>query len=100
MNTAGLLPELYVYYRVDAAQAEAALRAFDQAGLGFNGPRLLRREHESPGQQTWMEIHCGAQAQESEAKLAALLAPYISGARHIERFLPLRPAHSPQVKAP
>jgi hypothetical protein len=89
---AEVLLELYVYYRVDAAQAEAALRAFDQAGLGLSGPRLLRREHESTDQQTWMEIHCGAQAQESEARLAAVLAPYISGTRHIERFLPLRPA--------
>jgi hypothetical protein len=91
MSAEGSLPELYVYYRVEAAQAEAAMQAFDQAGLGSSGLRLLRREHEPTVQQTWMEIHCGAAAAETEAKLAAVLAPYISGTRHIERFLPLRP---------
>lgn len=84
--------ELYVYYQVDNANLAAALRAFEQSSVGLIGPRprLLRREEEnSVGQQTWMEIHGGEHAQADEQRLAAALTPYLSGARHVERFLPL-----------
>jgi hypothetical protein len=84
------LPELYVYYKVAEAQAKAALRAFDQAVDGLDSVRLLRREQAETGQETWMEIHCGSNAAHNESRLAAALIPFISGARHIEQFLPLR----------
>lgn len=79
--------ELYVYYKVAPAQAgaiEAVLRAWPQV-------RLLRRAEESGELQTWMEIHTGADAEASARALEALLAPHVTGERHIERFVPTAP---------
>ncbi len=84
--------ELYVYYKVSSAQAGAALQAFDACLAGLTGPRprLMARDELASGLQTWMEIHAGAESAELEQKLAAALAPFISGSRHVERFGPLR----------
>ncbi|MCV2360921.1 DUF4936 family protein [Paucibacter sp. TC2R-5] len=84
--------EIYVYYKVLDANLDAALRAFEQALLGLSGPcpRLLRREGSTTGEQTWMEIHAGANAQADEQRLAVAMSPYLSGIRHSERFSPLR----------
>jgi len=74
--------ELYVYYKVAPAQAEAVkavLRAWPQV-------RLLRRAGEL---ETWMEIHAGPEAEASAQALAALLEQHITGPRHLERFEPV-----------
>ncbi|MDY0745661.1 DUF4936 family protein [Paucibacter sp. R3-3] len=74
--------ELYVYYKVAPAQAraiKAVLQAWPQV-------RLLRRAGEP---ETWMEIHTGPDAEASVQALAALLAPHITGPRHVERFEPV-----------
>ena len=75
-------PELYVYYKVAPAQVAAikpVLQAWPQV-------RLLRRTGEP---ETWMEIHTGPGAEASAQALAALLAPHITGPRHVERFEPV-----------
>ncbi|MEJ6002286.1 DUF4936 family protein [Paucibacter soli] len=89
-------PELYVYYRLLPAQAEAAraqiaaLRLPDGVTL-----RLLQRDADDvkvADMPTWMEIYQGASAQDltlAERAVAAALAPCIEGERHIERFFPL-----------
>ncbi|WP_310383675.1 DUF4936 family protein [Roseateles sp.] len=84
--------EIYVYYKVADANLDAALLAFEQALAGSNGPRprLLRRLESEASPQTWMEIHAGADAQADEQRLAVALTPYLSGARHVERFVALR----------
>lgn len=84
------LPELYVYYKVAEAQVEAALRAYEQALPGLDGLRLLRREPSESGLQTWMEVHNGPEARANEVRLAAVLAPYISGIRQVECFVTLQ----------
>ncbi len=94
--------ELFVYYRVAAAQAVPAgievVRL--QAGLRQRHPglqaRLLRREAAPDGLQTWMEIYAwpdraggvapGLQAEIERA--AEALAPLTAGPRHGEVFEP------------
>jgi hypothetical protein len=84
--------EIYVYYKVDEANLDAALLAFEQASAALSGPRprLLRRQESDAGTQTWMEIHYGADPLAAAQQLSEAMTPYISGARHVERFLPLR----------
>ena len=95
--------ELFVYYRMAAAQAVPARAEVDrlQAGLRERHPglqaRLLRREAAPDGLQTWMEIYAwpdraggvvpGLQAEIERA--AEALAPLIDGARHCEVFEPV-----------
>ena len=80
--------ELYVYYKLDAAQAEAAAQAF-AAAAGTAPVRLLQRADgdSAAGALTWMEIY-PAEAVALEPVVAAALRPFIAGARHIERFVP------------
>ena len=81
--------ELYVYYKLDAAQAPAAAEVFAAAARGTPVRLLQRTDGQSPsGQLTWMEIY-PAEAVEFEPRIAARMAPLIAGARHIERFEPL-----------
>ena len=75
--------ELYVYYKVSPADAQAALGAFE----AWPGVQLLKRAEEGGDLQTWMEIHRGEDAAASEQALAARLRPYIHGSRHVERFV-------------
>lgn len=77
--------ELYVYYKVASAQAKAikkVMRAWPQV-------RLLRRGGEPGELETWMEIHTGPDAEASAQALGPLLAPHITGPRHLERFEPV-----------
>ncbi|MFY7866958.1 DUF4936 family protein [Roseateles sp.] len=88
--------ELYVYYKLDPAQAEEARRAFD---LGFAaGVRLLQRQDSGADGSgstllTWMEIYRGPKEAvfALEAQVAQALAPFITAARHQECFRPLMP---------
>jgi uncharacterized protein DUF4936 len=93
--------ELFIYYRIPAASASAALQTVLalQARLRRRHPglnaRLLRRP-ETTDPQTWMETYAfpldaGGVTPEIEAEIesAAMgLAPFIAGARHIEVFAP------------
>ncbi|MFG6449115.1 DUF4936 family protein [Roseateles sp. BYS180W] len=82
--------QLYVYYRLDWGQTQAAHAAFARATAGAAGVRLLQRVEASALQQaTWMEIYEDAQAAQLEPQVAAALQPWIAGPRHIERFAPL-----------
>ncbi|HEX7439213.1 MAG TPA: DUF4936 family protein [Caldimonas sp.] len=97
--------ELFVYYRVPAAQAAAAeaevraLQADLRAATTGLRTRLLRRPEESGGRQTWMEIYAFDAAQEpagvspglqAEIEAAALRRlTRIDGPRHVEVFMPL-----------
>jgi len=87
--------ELYVYYKLQPAQAAvareriAARRAELPAGITL---RLLQRDEAEGELLTWMEIYQGNSAQDlalAEHVVAAALAPCIEGERHIERFAPL-----------
>nr|WP_295079932.1 DUF4936 family protein [uncultured Roseateles sp.] len=88
------MDELYLYYKVRTGDVGAALAAFEALGLGAAAPRLLCRQDEtqgSLGMQTWMEIYSsGSDQAAAEAQVAAALQPFIQGARHLERFKPLR----------
>ena len=95
--------ELFVYYRVAAPQAVAALGAVQrlQAGLGERHARLqarlLRRDAEPGGAQTWLEIYAwpgsvGGVTQSVQAEIehaAEALMALIDGPRHCEVFEPL-----------
>lgn len=89
------MAEIYVYYKLASARRQAALAAFEAACQALRGPRprLLGRQDEAraDGLETWMEIHSGPQALQTETALASALAPFVEGQRHIEKFLPLRP---------
>lgn len=93
MSPAGV--ELYVYYKLEPAQAEAALAAFEQA-RGEAPVRLLQRREAAASLLTWMEVYGAdvAQADAIEQRVASAMAGLVSGPRHLERFetLPLRPA--------
>lgn len=94
--------ELFVYYRVraaDAAATLAAVRAF-QAEVLADAPalvaRLLRRPGEADGVQTWMETYStdpersphgvSADLQARIESRALTLAPHLDGPRHAEVF--------------
>ncbi|WP_349744421.1 DUF4936 family protein [Roseateles cavernae] len=88
--------ELYIYYKLGPAQAEAALAAFEQA-RGEAPVRLLQRRDGDAALLTWMEVYGPdvAQAQLVEQRIAAVMAPFAVGARHREAFEALSPAASP-----
>lgn len=92
------MAEIYVYYKLASARRQAALAAFEAACQALSGPRprLLGRQDEAcaGGLETWMEIHTGPQALQTEAALASALAPYVEGLRHIEKFVLLSPLTS------
>ena len=109
--------ELFVYYRVRPAHADAARRAAlaFQGALSLRHPalkaRLLRRDENvirgiggdsdsdsgSGTEQTWMETyavdartHAGGVSEALQAEIeagACALAPFIHGARHTEVFI-------------
>jgi hypothetical protein len=96
--------ELFIYYRIDVTAAPVTLAAVQalQQDLARRHPglsaRLLRRPpEESPPSdtQTWMEIYsfpdAGGVSPELQAEIearAAVLAPHMTGGRHIEVFVP------------
>lgn len=91
--------ELFVYYRVRADDAEAALVLVRglQAALMARHPglvaRLLRRPEETLGLQTWMETYAMAGSGIEPALQAAIdaqagtLTPLLDGPRHTEVFV-------------
>lgn len=81
--------ERFVYYRVHESDAAGALQAFAQA-VPAGSVRLMRRLDAGAGAlQTWMEIHAAATGAQTEPALAAALAPFIQGPRHLEQFVPV-----------
>lgn len=96
--------ELFIYYRVDPAQAllltEAVAEWHARLRVDYPGltARLLRRADGPPGAlQTWMETYAmdaglgpdgidDALAQRIAVDAAALLAGQIAGDRHVEVF--------------
>lgn len=97
------MPELFIYYQLDVADAPAAQRAVAvfQAGLSARYPwlraRLLRRPNATDGQETWMETYAADPALSTTGitpaiaaqieRAAAVLAPWLRGVRHAEVFL-------------
>jgi hypothetical protein len=93
--------ELFIYYRakVDDAEALSAAVLAAQAQVQSACPglqaRLLRRPDSRDEHHTWMETYAFAPhgiddtlARQIEARLGAVLAPWIVGPRHCERFVP------------
>lgn len=95
--------ELYVYYKVEPAQLDAARAAFERlrAALTLQWPdlhsRLLMRPAAAGAVQTWMEIHfwpegrCFAPSdwiEQLESHAAQFAGPG-AGGRHIEVFIAL-----------
>lgn len=92
--------ELFIYYRVrnaDATRVRKAVVAMQdelRAGHPALHTRLLIRQGEGDGPQTWMETYSGGSGSAGiDAAVEALieahakrLAPFIDGARHIEAF--------------
>ncbi|MCV2348269.1 DUF4936 family protein [Paucibacter sp. Y2R2-4] len=93
--------ELYVYYKLEPAQAQPAQRAFALASQGQTELQVELRQREDAHEAllTWMEIYRGPPAAIAalEAQVAEALRPFIQGARHLERF---RPLPGPQLTAP
>src|SRR5450631_818133 len=99
------MSELFVYYRVPAAQAgaaEAEVRALQtdlRGAITGLRTRLLRRPEESGAQQTWMEIYAfdamlgpAGVSPELQAEIEAEASrrlTWIEGPRHVEVFMPL-----------
>ena len=97
------MAELFIYYRLDVADAPAAQAAVAvfQAGLLARYPwlraRLLRRPNATDGHETWMETYAADPALNSTGitpevtaqieQAAAVLAPFLRGVRHTEVFL-------------
>jgi hypothetical protein len=97
------MPELFIYYRLDLVDSPAALRAVTtfQADLQARYPwlraRLLRRPQATDGQETWMETYSADPLMNSTGitpevtaqieQAAAVLLPFLRGARHIELFV-------------
>jgi hypothetical protein len=83
--------EIYVYYKLQADMASAALSAFE-AARGAAPVRLLQRQPPAAGLQTWMEIYAGLDNAEAlERRLAEAMSPFAQGGRHREIFSPLSP---------
>lgn len=88
--------DLYVYYKVPAAQAAAlqpAVAALQQALAEAHGvqPQLKRRPGEQDGVQTWMEIYPGVSEGFCAALDAAVTQAGLPGPRHTEIFVDLAP---------
>jgi len=93
------LQELYVYYKLEPAQAEAALAAFRQlqATLKLQLPgmqsRLLQRPAAAGAQQTWMEVHSWPQVATPpdgwQDVIETLARSLPLSQRHVEVFEPL-----------
>ncbi len=88
--------ELFIYYRIRAGDAVAALAAAEsmQAQLRAGHPgleaRLLRRPESEAGRETWMECYRGVEG--SAALVAAIeraaagWSGLVDGTRHVEVF--------------
>jgi hypothetical protein len=93
--------DLYVYYKVQAAQAaglQGAVIAMQSALAAAHGvaPQLKRRPEPPGGVQTWMEVYPAVAGDAFPAALDAAvaeagLARWIAGPRHVEIFEDLPP---------
>jgi hypothetical protein len=95
--------ELFIYYRIPLAKAEAARVAVEdfQARLRARHPglraRLLRRPEHENNLQTWMETYAFDPTHDAAGVSAACesdiafeargLADFIEGSRHVEGFV-------------
>lgn len=95
--------ELFIYYRLDPVNTQAAQRAvvaFQEllrARFPWLRTRLLRRPQPTDGQETWMETYSADPTLNTtgitpevlaEIELQArVIAPYLQDARHIELFV-------------
>lgn len=77
--------ELYVYYKVAKADAERLQRIL----IRWPEVRVMRQCDASAEIQTWMEVHSGPFAGQTEASLARSLQSLIIGRRHSECFAPM-----------
>ena len=77
--------ELYVYYKV----AKADLPRLQRILSGWPEVRVMRQCDGNAEVQTWMEIHSGPFAGQTEAALARSLQALIIGRRHAECFAPV-----------
>jgi hypothetical protein len=98
------LHELFIYYRVRAAQANEARSAvlrWQRELSAVNASlcsRLLMRPDEHGGMQTWMEtyamsgsgdaVHFHQALRERIERGPSELQPFLIGARHLEVFVP------------
>jgi hypothetical protein len=90
---------VYIYYRIDPAQASAAARAIDAllAQLVPHCAHPPRRMHRCNDPTTWMEIYAGIAnfpvfaAALSESVQALNCTSFIQGERHLECFAPSPP---------
>lgn len=91
MSVAATSAALYVYYKLPATQAAAARAAFEQARGEAPVQLLQRADATSEGLLTWMEIYPAglAGADALQQRLADAMQPWLSGPRHLERFVPL-----------
>lgn len=92
--------DLYIYYRVAEAQAAALLprvEAMQAALASSHGVQvaLKRRPDSKDGLQTWMEVYgavpSGFDRALADSVAAAGLGSHISGERHTEVFVDVRP---------
>ena len=77
--------QLYVYYKVAADNADAALVAFRKARVEAPLELLQRPEPDDQGRWTWMEIYPEGWTHR-EPQVAAAMAPWLAGERRVERF--------------
>jgi len=82
--------EIFVYYRMRASDAAAALEAFG-AARGEADPaalRILQRQDSEPSLLTWMEIYGPGLTDPFglEARIAQAMTPFVQGLRHREVF--------------
>ena len=87
MSGSGSAMELFVYYRLKAAQAAEALAAFEAVRAG-RPLRVLQRHDPDPSLLTWMEIY-PAELASAEPAIAEAMSPFVQGLRHREAFEPL-----------
>ncbi len=91
-------PEIFVYYRIRAADSAAALTAFRKLqeqlaaeAVPISALRVLQRQDSDSSLPTWMEVY-GPGLNDPvglEARVAAAMAPFVQGLRHRECFTAL-----------
>ena len=82
------MSELYIYYKLDASHAAAALMAFNAARTDAPVRLLQRRDALGGPLLTWMEIY-GVDVENPltvEQRVALALTPFLQGSRHTETF--------------
>lgn len=82
------MPQRFVYYRVPAG-AVAAVQAALQPHVAAGRLQLLRRPEVHDGLVTLMEVQAPDLDAGAEATIAACVAPWLQGQRHVEVFEPL-----------